>query len=270
MNPDSNSILIRAIENNLFSALPAFGRWPKAEIHDEDHLLWSITDIPFPLFNNVLRARLVPEEIDITVHARMAQAQSRNVPLLWWIGPATQPPDLGGRLERHGFVHEDRMPGMALELAEMNDALPMPSGLIIRQAKDPADLKQWSHVCGEGFGMPGFAAEGFYDLMTYVDPLMFRAYLGWLNDKPVATSLIIRAAGAAGIYNVTTLPEARRKGIGAMMTAVPLREAGAEGYGLGILYASEMGAGVYRSLGFKEYCKIDQYVWAPEPRHDLG
>ena len=47
------------------------------------------------------------------------------------------------------------------------------------------------------------------------------------------------------------------------MTAYPLREARLRGYQAGVLEASEMGVGVYRSLGFQEYCKISQSIWSP-------
>jgi GNAT superfamily N-acetyltransferase len=259
----STTNIISAIENNLFGAMLAFGKWPRIEVHDQEEILWSISDIPFALFNSVLRARLTADQIDAAIEARIAQGKTRQVPLLWWTSPATQPPDLEDYLERHGFIHEGHMPGMAVVLARLAEDFSNPPGLIIREVNDPSTLKLWSQTCGEGFGLPEFAVEGFYDLMTHAGGDRMRAYLGWLDGEPVATSLLVLEAGAAGIYNVTTIPAARRKGIGAAMTYLPLQEAKAAGYRLGILNASEMGVGVYRSLGFQEYCKIGQYVWAP-------
>ena len=43
-----------------------------------------------------------------------------------------------------------------------------------------------------------------------------------------------------------------------------MREARALGYRMAILHSSALGAGVYRSLGFRDVCAIGQHVWAPE------
>ena len=111
--------LISAIEGNLFAFILAMRKWPQAELHDEAEILWSMTDIPFPVFNSILRAQLAPERIDAVIETITAQAKSRNVPLLWWTGPATQPADLGRYLERHGFFNGGQVPGMALDLGKL-------------------------------------------------------------------------------------------------------------------------------------------------------
>jgi predicted GNAT family acetyltransferase len=55
------------------------------------------------------------------------------------------------------------------------------------------------------------------------------------------------------------VPEARGKGIGATMTLKPLQEARSMGYGVGILQSSEMGYPVYKRLGFKHLCQIENF-----------
>jgi GNAT superfamily N-acetyltransferase len=68
-------------------------------------------------------------------------------------------------------------------------------------------------------------------------------------------------AGTAGIYFVMTIPEARRQGIGAAITLKALQEARELGFQTGVLGASSMGHSVYKSIGFKEYCRIGIYEW---------
>jgi GNAT superfamily N-acetyltransferase len=239
-------------------------------VHDEAEILWTMTDIPFPLFNSILRARLAPGQIDATIRSIITQAESQNVPLLWWTGPMTQPSDLGRHLERHGFVSEGLMPGMAVELTRLNESLPMPGALSVQRVTDDKSMKLWCQVGVAGFGLPAFLVDAFYDLMCVSDPDTNLAYIGWWKDQPVATSLVMLAAGVAGVYNVATIPEARRRGIGAIMTLAPLREARDRKYKVGILQASEMGGNVYCSMGFQEYCKIGQYVWSSEHKDELG
>lgn len=258
----STADIITAIEENLFFLIPILRKWPQAEVYEGSDIKWSITGIPFPAFNNIMCAQLAPERIEATIQATISRARSRNVPLLWWISPTTQPADLGSHLEKHGFIDKGQLPGMAVILEDLNESLPMPGGLTIQRVTDDKASQQWCRTLTAGFGMPDFVGDAFYDLMHYMDHDAVLAYLGWRDGQPVATSLLVLAAGVAGIYNVATIPEARRQGIGAMMTLVPLRDARDMKYRVGVLQASEMGVNVYRSLGFQEYCKIGQYVWS--------
>jgi hypothetical protein len=54
----SDSSLVTAIEENLFAMFPLFSEWSQAEVYDSPEILELITEIPFPLFNGVLRPRL--------------------------------------------------------------------------------------------------------------------------------------------------------------------------------------------------------------------
>ncbi len=263
----SPAALIAAIEDNQFSMIPACHKWPQAEVYDGDDIKWAMTCIPFPLFNSVFRARLATQQIDSMIQSVMARAEARQVPVLWWTGPQTQPADLGAHLEAHGFAPEGHIPGMAIDLMTQQENGAVIPGFSIQKVCDTGSLKTLCQVLIDGFGMPDFVADAYFDFMRHVgfkaDSSAALLYLGWLKSQPVATSMAVLAAGVAGIYSVTTLPEARCRGIGARMTLAPLCEARAMGYRVGILQASEMGASVYRRLGFQEYCQLNQYVWTP-------
>ncbi len=263
--------LVQAIEANLFEWFLLYRRWPRAEVHRDADVLWVISDVPFPLFNSVMRAQLAPDNVDAAIEAVVARYRSRQMPILWWTGPATQPADLGAHLLVHGFDHEE-WPGMAVDLQALNENLPESTDLVVEQVRDNDTLKEWCRVvAGLGFEFPDFAVEAMFDLFQSVGlgaDRPIRHYTGRLNGEVVAGSSLALGAGVAGIYNVATVPTARRRGFATAMVLAPLREARALGYRAATLYSSEMAQGVYRRLGFQEYCKIGLYAWQPTSARD--
>jgi predicted acetyltransferase len=91
----------------------------------------------------------------------------------------------------------------------------------------------------------------------------WRHFIGWLHDMPVASTSLLLHAGVAGIYGVTTIPEARKKGIATAMTKHALRQARELGYHVAVLSPSEMSLRIYQRLGFQHYCTLQHYGWTP-------
>lgn len=215
-------------------------------------------------------AQLPPERVEPVIQSIITDASARSIPVLWWTGPSTHPADLGTFLLKHGFVLVDDETGMAVDLAYLDENRPLPPNLSIQRVQDGPALKQWCRTMVAGFEIPPLMAEivakSWYDLLSRINTDSVQAYLAWWGDMPVAISLLHQGGGAAGIYAVATVPEARRRGIGVWITLRPLLQARLRGYRVGILQASEMGLSVYRSLGFQEYCQIRSYRWRPETK----
>jgi ribosomal protein S18 acetylase RimI-like enzyme len=153
---------------------------------------------------------------------------------------------------------------MAVDLNAINQLVSWPPSLKIERVRDVRLLKVWSEG-NAWLPAPGRTAlEDLTVALGFGDNVPLRHYVGLINGQMVSKSTLLLGAGVAGIYNVGTIPGARRQGVGSAMTLVPLLEAREMGYRVGILQSSEMGYNVYYRLGFREYCKISLYMLPPQ------
>jgi GNAT superfamily N-acetyltransferase len=261
----SNLAVAAGVEKNNCAFFRLFRHWPKAEVCEGADMVWTLTNIRFSVFNSVCSARLEPRAVDRVIDAAIARCRSRRVPMLWTTGPATRPANLGEHLQAHGFVTAGDRPGMASDLGSLNEDIGLPPGLVVERVCDPSLLATWCKVFVAGFGMPRSTEGAWLDLFASIGrqpqtPL--HHYIGWSDGLPVATAALLLAAGVAGIYSVSTLPQARRQGFATALTVAALQDARDQGYNVGVLSATEAGARIYRRIGFRECCRISSYVWA--------
>src|SRR6478736_6734401 len=244
---------VQAVEANLFAFFQHVRQWPRVEWHDGPEFCWTISDLPFPLFNSVLGARIAGDRLDAAIDERIDACRRRGVPMLWWTGPSSEPRELGQHLIERGFFREPAY-GMALDLADA-PAFRLPPGPVqIREVADRESLGVWTRVLCEAFGVPQPFGDAFADLAWSIgvgETSSFRHFLATVDGAPAATCSLFFGAGVAGIYDVATLSARRRRGLGRLVTQAALDQARAAGYRSAILHASSLGLGVYRSLGFQ-------------------
>jgi ribosomal protein S18 acetylase RimI-like enzyme len=265
LNDMSESAITNAIESNMFELIQSRRAWPRAEVHDDPEYLWCITDIPFPQFNIALRTQLNPEQVDAAIQAAIQRCQQKRVSWAWWCGPSSKPATLRQNLAARGFMPVAEMPCMAVDLNELNEQLSTHQDLMIRQITDLADLSTWCQIVYASDGMPDLVVDAFIDLYTSMQfgvDSTIHYYLGRFNGEPVAASMLFLGAGVAGLYNVATIPDARRKGFGSAITLASLRDARAMGYRAGVLQSTKMGMRIYPRMGFREYGRSSIYVWS--------
>ena len=264
LEDSSPPALVAAIEANVVETCARLGYTPHGQIQDSPQVVWYSTGVAHPFYNMVVRARFAPEDVDTQIRETMTHFQARKAPMSWFLGPTTQPADLGKHLETHGLTYAGDDPGMAVDLRTLNATLATTSGLSIQPVCDAEALEKWAEAYIGGYELAGITIQEVLDLHAPLglgENPPWQHYLGLLNGKPVATSWLSYGGGVAGIYGVATHPEARRQGIGAALTLAPLLDARAMGYRIGILQSSAMGYNVYRGLGFQEYCKFSVYSW---------
>lgn len=270
LNP-SPSQLIQAIEANTIDSFKTWAKWAKMELQQDQEMAWTASDIPFFLFNVVLG--LVPQsghsaaESVKVVAAATSRAKSRKMPMGWWVGLTNSDPGLGRLLEDQGWFHAATLTGMAVDLPALAESASLPPGLSISEVKDGESLETWCQVMTSVSEFPDFAAAAWLDMyreMEIIDDSRWSLYLGSFDGTPVSTSALFLGAGVAGIHAVTTIPEHRGKGIATAMTYPPLVDARDQGYGIGVLFSSEMAVNIYKKMGFQEYGEGQIYIWQPE------
>jgi GNAT superfamily N-acetyltransferase len=130
--------------------------------------------------------------------------------------------------------------------------------------EDESRLRQWVNVHGHDYTEENKRGHvELYASLGLGPNFPWRHYLGLVHGEPVGASSLFLGGGAAGLYNVATVPHARKQGIGTAMSLAPLLVARNEGYGLGVLQSSAAGNGVYRGLGFERCCQLWQHYSVP-------
>src|SRR5215472_6044666 len=253
-----------ALESNFAEEVASFGLGlPGGEVHQDQEFFWFFTDQPS--LNGVLMTRLTKDD-DASIAAKIAETvryfTSRQVSFGWDVGPSTQPANLGLFLEAQGFKQEGQTTGMAIDLLAINEDVTASTELVISEIVDAVGLEAQRIIEMRGFGSSLETAQRYYDTYMHIGfgtGTPWHHYLGWLHDEPVATASLLLHAGVAGVYGVTTIPEARRQGIGAAMTLHAMHVARTLGYRIAVLSPTEMSLQIYRRLGFQEYCTIRHY-----------
>jgi len=207
-------------------------------------------------------ARFSPDTIDAQVEAVLSHFRQQARPVTWHIGPSTEPSDWGRVLLAHGLTHSEDEPGMALVIDGMREDVTAPPELVVEMVRDERGLEEWVSVWL--FPVPDDTRRSVLDALRgrgLGDARPWRYFVGRIGGRPVACSELFVGRGVAAVHDVVTLPEVRRRGIGAVMTLRVLREARALGYHIAVLTASPDGIGVYRRIGFREYCWFRRYEW---------
>lgn len=255
--------MIRAIESDVQGAWAGFGRSTACELNETPEATWMLSGMPDQDYNKVVRSEFEPDDVDARIEEILAYYESKGVPMSWWLGPSSRPADLGARLEAHGMTRKRDSVGMALDINEVSEDYTPPAGLVVETVEDDDTLARFVHVSTVTFNLPETMESSINRVTSgagYGPSDRFRHYLGVLDGEPVATATGYLGEGVVSVQNITTLPQARRQGVGTAVTMAPILEARDRGYRIASLQASEMGYPMYEKMGFRQYMKFAVYV----------
>jgi ribosomal protein S18 acetylase RimI-like enzyme len=147
-------------------------------------------------------------------------------------------------LTDRGYTHNETTRAMGMPLQDA--ALP-PSDIELVPA-------QWSDYVDflERLGVPPGLLRG-------TDPDAFHVLAARLDGENVAVGLAYDHDGDSGVFNVTTVEAARRRGLGAALTVHLLIDAQARGCSTATLQSTPMAENVYTAIGFRDLGRIYEY-----------
>jgi hypothetical protein len=237
-----------------------------ARVHRDGGVVAILSEIPFDWFNQVMveRSDATSAGLLAGIRSGLGHAGGFVVRLRAVVDDSFIP-----TLTRTGLVPAggSSTPGMVafpIDRDAIADAL-APSrlaGLEIHQVTDAVGIDEHRTVVSEGFGSHPAVALG-----TTCTELLERpecvVYVGYAKGLPVVSGLGWRTGRTIGVYAISTIPVARRRGYGAAMTARVVTDGLAAGCYVAVLQASEVGRPIYERLGFREDVRYIAYRSSP-------
>ena len=148
-------------------------------------------------------------------------------------------------------------PGMLLHPLE-GEPPPVP-GLTVQAVRETTELRLYIDTMTTGFGGEPWARGEMVQTPALLEAPDLTHYLGFVDGTPAATATRFASHRIAGVFNVSTVPADRGRGVGAALTWRAALDGRVEGCVASSLQASEMGLSVYRRIGYREV--MTYQVW---------
>jgi GNAT superfamily N-acetyltransferase len=158
--------------------------------------------------------------------------------------------DAGGTedLGPFGFVLQAREPWMLRPPGPV-DAADGPPGLVIAPCRTPAEVELFERASVEGFTgtSDGWVPGTIHPPAASLRVPGLALLLACLDGHPVGTAIAAADGTVLNLSGVAVIPSARRRGVGAQLTAAALATAPTLP---AVLSSSDEGHALYRTLGF--------------------
>lgn len=208
-----------------------------------------------PVFNGagLFTERLFSRDTMNTIDAYFAQ-RGRPYSLVTVDGLV---PDSTERLRALDYLEFDSSPAMWLDgpTLRWHDS---PNGLRISRVQTSAELGAFRSILSHVFTISDHEVN-----LVLGDRVLelanVRHYLAWLGSNAIATTSLVLSGPIAGIWNVGTLHDYRRRGVAAELMHHSISDALALGYKSSMLLASQVGLPMYERLGYRTVSTVRMF-----------
>lgn len=253
----SNALLSSVLQGRFetFRSSAVCSPLPEADFSETDDTCLYAWGMDYVCGNGVMEknGERIPteEEIDRAIE----YFSSKSLPFMWWSSAKI--------LETKGFLFGGILTGIALDIAR-GVPVAASSDIKIKFVESDAELESFTCLAADIFAMSSKATEQWLalnDSMLRNDEQVH--FIAYLNDIPVGTVSLSTSSSSAGIWNLATLPEHRKTGVGAALVQAALQEAKKRHYDyvMAILMPKGMAWGLFTKMGFEAVCEFPFYMY---------
>lgn len=224
----------------------------------------SVSGIPHPLLNGVLRTQFSPDKSEQFIQETITFFKSKNLPFSWCLDHRTLPLDLGKKLENAGFAFLGPIQGMALNLQEYCRPIPFPSPIKVHSVNSKEMLWQMGQILEKTYTTNALVIQQYTHLLekkglTTLRP--FRHFIAKSQTEVLGCATLFIEGEIAGIYNLGVLEEHRHMGVAKELVYEIIQMAIDMNCRMIVLDTALSGALLFRKMGFVKICDFGFYVW---------
>ena len=207
-------------------------------------------EVPIPQFNHVADVNINEDKAENLLNKVTNHFVSEKSQSIWFrISPLTRPSSFSSFLQNYGFERKEEESAMVFKGKQLEDKL-NPEIRVKEVSESETDI--YNKLMLSIFEMPIEWKRGVDRLIIEAMRKGAKCYLGYVEGKPVGISGLFSFVKTGGIFNVGTLVEYRRRGIGTTLTLRAVLDSIKEGNTLHMLHTGKGGNAerLYRKIGF--------------------
>ena len=229
---------------------------PGVEVHEDRDATW-IVHAGHAWRNAGIMVRFTPRSAARRLDTVLARYRRHGRGMALWISPSATPAHVSDLLADRGLRCQKYYPAMVRDLTKPGSRHDGVDGLAIRRVVDVAEFERTPHPAIGPLTTP-LRRAAFERLRALLSSASggTRAFVGWLDDKPVGAIEMFVGAHGAGIHALTVLDTYQGRGIGSALVEHACRDAREMGSATMGLLASTEGQRLYLRRGFSEVAKF--------------
>lgn len=218
--------------------------------------------VTFQMFNAAFLSAPVASDAELEQRILLASLhfQTRGQEWAYWVcndwmkaAVRSRSQKLFGKL---GLRHSVDLPGMVAD--RLLPARRQPPRLEVRRVCDSITQEAFCTVGSICFNVPFSWFREVFESNSVWD--RFAGYVAYVGTEPVSTAAIVISGGAAGVYNVATVPGHQRHGYGEAIVRYALETTHREhGIERTLLQSTKAGYALYERMGYRTVTNVSVY-----------